>query len=185
MCELQGRRIEASGLLALMLPVDARRWVLADNNDTMHERSEDLESKLTKVCASTIKNVAALEERIKSAEAHVVDVDSIGEKRFGDFEKEFLKDLAELCTFYECNVQSIGSLFSPMPEGEPSVADYIRWLSIEVTCLPEVFAGINENFISTMLDGTLVMARGSVNLAALQASATDSSADILLAERDV
>jgi hypothetical protein len=31
MCELQGRRIEASGLLALVLPVNTRRWVLADN----------------------------------------------------------------------------------------------------------------------------------------------------------
>jgi hypothetical protein len=30
-CELQGWWIEAPGLLALMLPVDAHRWVLADN----------------------------------------------------------------------------------------------------------------------------------------------------------
>jgi hypothetical protein len=30
-CELQGRRIEAPGLPALVLPVNARRWVLADN----------------------------------------------------------------------------------------------------------------------------------------------------------
>jgi hypothetical protein len=33
-CELQGRRIEALGLSALVLPVDARRWVLADNRCT-------------------------------------------------------------------------------------------------------------------------------------------------------
>jgi hypothetical protein len=30
-CELQGRRIEAPGLPALVLPVNTRRWVLADN----------------------------------------------------------------------------------------------------------------------------------------------------------
>jgi hypothetical protein len=30
-CELQGRQIEAPGLPALMLSVDTRRWVLADN----------------------------------------------------------------------------------------------------------------------------------------------------------
>jgi hypothetical protein len=30
-CKLQGRQIEALGLPALVLPVDARRWVLADN----------------------------------------------------------------------------------------------------------------------------------------------------------
>jgi hypothetical protein len=34
-CELQGRRIEASGLPALMLAVDTRQWVLADNNLTL------------------------------------------------------------------------------------------------------------------------------------------------------
>jgi hypothetical protein len=31
-CELQGQRIEAPGLPALMLLVNTRRWVLADNN---------------------------------------------------------------------------------------------------------------------------------------------------------
>jgi hypothetical protein len=30
-CEMQGRQIEAPGLPALVLPVDIRRWVLADN----------------------------------------------------------------------------------------------------------------------------------------------------------
>jgi hypothetical protein len=30
-CELQSRWIEALGLPALVLPVDAHRWVLADN----------------------------------------------------------------------------------------------------------------------------------------------------------
>jgi hypothetical protein len=31
-CELQGRQIEAPGLLALVLPVDTHQWVLADNS---------------------------------------------------------------------------------------------------------------------------------------------------------
>jgi hypothetical protein len=31
MCELQSRRIETLGLPALVLPVNTRRWVLADN----------------------------------------------------------------------------------------------------------------------------------------------------------
>jgi hypothetical protein len=52
-----------------------------------------------------------------------------------------------------------------MPKSEPSVMDYIRWLSLEVTGLPEVFAGVNKNFISAMVEGTLVMAEDSVDLA--------------------
>jgi hypothetical protein len=72
-----------------------------------------------------------------------------------------------------------------MPTREPSVANYIHWLSVEVTSLPEVFAGVNENFVSITVEGTLVMARGSVDLAALQASTADSRVDILPVEQDV
>jgi hypothetical protein len=39
-CELQGRRIEALDLLALVLPVNARRWVLADNTRSAGEEGQ-------------------------------------------------------------------------------------------------------------------------------------------------
>jgi hypothetical protein len=143
------------------------------------------ESELTKARASTAGDVSALEARIKSAEAHTVDVAATGEKCLSDFQNELIRDLAELHALYECNVQSIGGLCSLMLEGEASVMDYIRWLSIEVTGLPEVFAGVNENFVSTVVEGTLAMAGGSVDLSALKASAADSGADILPVERDV
>jgi hypothetical protein len=54
-----------------------------------------------------------------------------------------------------------------MPEGEPSSMDYIRWLSVEVTGLPEMFTGRNENFIVDTVEGTLVMAGDSIDLDAL------------------
>jgi hypothetical protein len=44
-CELQGRQIEAPGLLALVLPVNARRWVLADNR-RMHAQHGTEQGKL-------------------------------------------------------------------------------------------------------------------------------------------
>jgi hypothetical protein len=64
--------------------------------------------------------------RVWSAKAHIVDVAAAGEKHFSNFERELHKDLAELHVLYECNVQSIRGLCSPMPKNEPSVADYIR-----------------------------------------------------------
>jgi hypothetical protein len=64
-----------------------------------------------------------------------------------------------------------------MPEGEPLVTDYIHWLSTEVTGLPEVFAGANEICVSVAVEGTLMMAESSVDLAALQASIADSGRD--------
>jgi hypothetical protein len=108
-----------------------------------------------------------------------------GKKRLSDFENELIKDLAELHTLYERKVQSIRGLCSLVPEDEPSVTDYICWLSTEVTGLLEMFAGMNEIFVSATVEGTLVMAGCSVDLAALQASAADSGADILPMERDV
>jgi hypothetical protein len=76
-------------------------------------------------------------------------------------------------------------LCSPMPESEPSTMDYIHWLSVEVASLLEVFVGVNENFISAAVEGPLIMARDSVDLAALQAMATDSGVDILPTDWDV
>jgi hypothetical protein len=43
-----------------------------------------------------------------------------------------------------------------------------------------VFAGVNENFVSTTIEGTLVMAGNSVDLPALQTEAANSGTDILL-----
>jgi hypothetical protein len=88
-----------------------------------------LESELTKAHASATEDVAALEARVKSVEAHTMDVAAASEKHLSDFENELIKDLAELRTLYECNVQSIRGLCSLMPKGEPSITDCIRWLS--------------------------------------------------------
>jgi hypothetical protein len=35
--------------------------------------------------------------------------------------------------------------------------DYVRWPAAEVASLLEVFAGVNENFISTTIKGVLMM----------------------------
>jgi hypothetical protein len=143
-------------------------------HDALHERSLDLESKLTKARASAIENIAGVEVRVRSTEAYAMDVATTGEKCFCDFEKGLMKDLAELRVLHQRKVQSIKGLCSLMPEIESLVADYIHWLSMEVTGPPEVFAGVNKNFVSAAVEGTLVMAGGSVDLAALQASAINS-----------
>jgi hypothetical protein len=45
-----------------------------------------------------------------------------------------------------------------MPEGEPSALDYLRWLSTEISGLPGMFGGVNENFVTAAVEGALVMA---------------------------
>jgi hypothetical protein len=63
--------------------------------------------------------------------------------------------------------------------------DYHRWLSVEVNGLPETFIGVNGNFISATVEGTLVMAGDSIDLSIVQTSACTSGADILLVGQDV
>jgi hypothetical protein len=70
-------------------------------------------------------------------------------------------------------------------KGEPSAMDYHRWLSVEVNGLPETFIGVNGNFISATVEGTLVMAGDSIDLSIVQTSACTSGADILLVGQDV
>jgi chromosome segregation ATPase len=145
---------------------------------TLRDHAADLESELAEARANATKDIATLETRVQSAKAHVVDIAAAGEKRLVDFEAELINDLADLRVAYECNIQSIEGLCSPMPEGEPSIADYRCCLTAEVTYLSEA----NENFVSSTVKGVLVMARGSIDLAALQASTGDSRADDLPGE---
>jgi hypothetical protein len=60
------------------------------------------------------------------------------------------------------------------------MVDYVRWLAAEVSCLPEVFVDVNEIFVFATIEGMLVIAGDSVDLATLQASIGDTGAYILL-----
>jgi hypothetical protein len=123
--------------------------------------------------------VLHLEAKVKSAEAHNAEVGAASDKRLSDFEAELIRDLAGLWKLYSHNIQSIRGMCLLMSEGDPSTADYIRWLSMEVGGLPEMFAGVNENFISVVVEGALIMARESANLNALQDVVAVSRADIM------
>jgi hypothetical protein len=153
--------------------------------DEFRYRCEDLKVELARVGSDAEKNIADLEARLKSAEAHSVDVAAAGEKWLWGFEDELVKDLSELHTLHVRNTQSIGGLCSLLPEGKISAAVYLCWLSVEMSGLPDMFAGVNENFVSTAIEGTLVMAGDSVDFDGLQTTAAESEADILPANRDV
>jgi hypothetical protein len=114
-----------------------------------------------------------------------VELAAAGNKCLNDFEVELLRDLTELWELYVRNIRTIGGLCSPMPEGDPSAMDYIRWFSVEVGDLPKVFAGVSENFIYIAVEGALTMAGDSVDLDAIQDATASSGANILPMERDV
>jgi hypothetical protein len=104
--------------------------------DELRYHSKDMDSELARVRSSVAEDIAALESRIRFAEAHSMEVATVGEKCLSNFDGELIEDLAGMCALYECNIQSMGGLCLPMPESEPSVVDYICWLSAEVSFLP-------------------------------------------------
>jgi hypothetical protein len=124
--------------------------LLSERNDARWQ-CEDLENDLKKTNADSAACIAALEATVKSIKARNVEVAAAGNKRLSDFEAELSKDLTELQELYARNISSIGGLCSPMPEGNPSTVDYLRWLSVEVDDLPKVFAGMNDNFVFAAL----------------------------------
>jgi BMFP domain-containing protein YqiC len=67
------------------LLMEGNKSLLADHND-FHHHCEDLEIELAEVRSDAKKKVADLEARVKSVEAHSVDVGATGEERLRDFE---------------------------------------------------------------------------------------------------
>jgi hypothetical protein len=110
------------------------------------------------------KRVAILETKVRSAEAHSIDVAFTGEKRLREFEGGLVKSLEELHELYADNVQIIDGLCSLMPAEEPSVEDYLCWLPDEISGLPDMFSGVNENFATAAIEGALAMASDSIDL---------------------
>jgi hypothetical protein len=72
--------------------------------------------------------------------------------------------MEELSGLYVGNVWIISGLCSPMPAEEPSVEDYLRWLSDEIFGLPDMFSDVNENFATAAIKGALAMAGNSIDL---------------------
>jgi hypothetical protein len=68
---------------------------------------------------------------------------------------------------------------------EPSVEDYLNWLSEEVASLLDMFSGMNENFATTAIEGALALAGNLVDLEVVRVATFESGADVLPAVSEV
>jgi hypothetical protein len=116
---------------------------LASERNELKSRCEGLQADLAEVHSDAEKRVVVLEAKVRSIEAHNIDVASTGKKRLREFEGGLVRKLEELHGLYSSNVQIIGGLCSPMPAEEPSVEDYLCWLSDKISGLPNVFSSVN------------------------------------------
>jgi hypothetical protein len=78
-----------------------------------------------------------------------------------------------------------GGLCSQLPTEEPSVEDCLYWLSEEISCIPGVFSGVNENFVTAAIEGPLTMAKDLVDLDVVRGVSIESGVDVLLARHNV
>jgi thioredoxin-related protein len=113
-----------NGIQNYDLLLEGNKSLLVDRDDLCYY-CEDLQAELAEVRSGAKKQIANLEVKVESVEAHSIDVVATGERCLKDFEDELIRDLVELQTLYVCNAQAIGGLCSPMPEGEPSTVDYL------------------------------------------------------------
>jgi hypothetical protein len=146
------QRAVNNGIEDYDLLMEGSKSLLAERDD-FHCHCEDLQVELAEVHSDAKKQIADLEARVKSAEAHSVDVAATGKKCLKDFKGELIRDLADKHALYVRNAQAIGGLCLSMPEGEPSAVDDLRWLSTEISGLPDMFGGVNENFATASVEG--------------------------------
>jgi hypothetical protein len=172
------QRAVENGIEDYDLLLEGNKSLLAQCDDFRYH-CDDLRAELVEVRSGSKEQIADLEAKVEFAEAHSTDVAAAGEKHLKDFEDELVRDLAELRTLYVCNAQAIGGLCSPMPEGEPSAADYLRWVSTDISDLLDMFGSVNENLSTTAVKGALTMAANSVDLEAVQDVVVSSGADVL------
>jgi hypothetical protein len=150
---------------------DCRR--LASERDQLKLWCESLQAEMAQNRSYAEKHTANLEASVKSADAGSVEIAAESEKNLRDFESELVRKLEGLHEMYADKVQIIGGLCSPISIEEPSVQDYLNWLSEEVASLPDMFCGMNENFATAVIEGALVLAGDFVDLEAVRVAASD------------
>jgi hypothetical protein len=158
---------------------------LASERDKLKHRCEGLEAELLEARSDTQKRIDDLGARVRSAEAHSIDVAADDEKRLRDFEDGLVQKMEELRGLYAGNVRTIGGLCSPVLAEEPSAGDYLRWLSEEISGLPDMFIGVNENSTTAAIEGALTMAGDSVDLDVMRSTAAKCGTDVLPTGPDV
>jgi hypothetical protein len=119
------QRAMDTGIEDYNLLMDGNKSLLAEHDEFCY-CSDHMETELVKIRSDAEKNITDLEARIRSAEAHSIDVAATGEKQLRDIEDELVRDLSKLHPLYVCNTQRIRGMCSLMPEGEPSAMDYLR-----------------------------------------------------------
>jgi hypothetical protein len=152
---------------------------LAFESDQLNLRCESLHAKMVQIRSNANNSIADLEAKVKFAETHGVEIVAEGNRKLKDFESGLVRKLEGLREMNANKVCTIGGLCSPMLVEEPSVKDYVNWFSEEVTSLPDMLCGMNENFATAAIEGVLALAGDLVDFDAVRVAASEGGADVL------
>jgi hypothetical protein len=152
---------------------------LASKSGQLKLHCESMQVEVAQVCFDADECIADLEVKVKSAETHSVEIAAEGDKNLRDFESGLVRKLEGLREMYVDKVQTIEGLCSPMSMMEPSVEDYLNWLSEQVVGLPDMFCDVNENFATAAIEGALALVSDSVDLDVMRVAASEGDTDVL------
>jgi hypothetical protein len=152
---------------------------LASESGQLKLHCESMQVEVAQVCFDADECIADLEVKVKSAETHSVEIAAEGDKNLRDFESGLVRKLEGLREMYADKVQTIEGLCSPMSMMEPSVEDYLNWLSEQVVGLPDMFCDVNENFATAAIEGALTLVNDSVDLDVMRVAASEGGTDVL------
>jgi hypothetical protein len=152
---------------------------VASECDQLNLWCESLQDEMAQIRSDVDKRIGDLEVKAKFAETRVVEIAIEGDKNLNDFKSGLVWKLERLHEMYAEKVRTIGGLCSPMSVEEPSVEDYVNWLSEEVTGLIDMFCGVNENFATAAIEGALALASDSVDFEVMRVAASQGDADVL------
>jgi chromosome segregation ATPase len=131
---------------------------LSLERDELKVCCDSLQAELSSAHSDAEKRISSLEAKVVSAEARSAEIAIESKKSLKDFQDILVQQLEQVHDMYAEKIQSISGLCLTVSAEKPSVEDYLNWLSKEVSGLPDVFSGVNENSAAAAIEGALTLA---------------------------
>jgi hypothetical protein len=146
---------------------------LCSEHDQLKIHCDNMQAELVQAHSNAEKHISDLEAKVASTEAHNIKIAAEGKKSLRDFSSSE----CTICMLREFKASEV--CVWQCQWGEPSVEDYLNWLFEEVSSLPDVFSGINENLATAAIEGALTLADDSIDLEAVRTGASKAGTNIL------
>jgi hypothetical protein len=130
---------------------------LMSRNLKLYKDAQDAKSHVQVLEEEKVKIEKSAAEQKEEIERYTAEMVAAIEEGYNAYHAEVKKDMVALRVAYELALNGIGATCLPIDDASSSSDDFFQWFESEVASLPDVFAGINENFVAIALEGVLNM----------------------------